>query len=498
MQARPYLMAWRLDGRKVVVVGGGSIGTAKVDTLIGSGARIIVVDPTPSARIIELGARGAVEIRRRRARPTDLVGATLLVAATGDSATNRRLKRWATLGGTIKGVVVNAVDDTSNCDVTVPAVVHRGPATVAISTGGSTPAGARFLREELTKAINEALPDSFEAVLEGAASARHELRETGRYHYDYPRWRQRFFEPAIDAARKGDHALIRATRDRFVETFAPARQSDSSADLSAIGGDLRPGRVTLVGAGPGGADLITVRGAKALAKADVVVYDRLVDPAVLELAPPAAERVPVGKAKGSGTTQEAINDVLISRAAAGSHVVRLKGGDPFVFGRGGEEVTSLGQAGIEVEVVPGISSSMAAPALAGIPVTDRRCAASFTVTTGHHADSSDPESTERWRALAATADTIVVLMAATTASAVARHLERGGRPDHEPVAFVHKAGSADQETVRTTLGAAAQTGCPFPSPTVMVIGDVVEVTSVARFEGGEAGVARVGPSLADR
>jgi len=168
---QPYLLAWRLRGRKVVVVGGGSIGTAKVETLLGTGAEIVVIDPTPSDRIEDLAAQGRVRAVRRKARPTDMCRAVLLVAATGDSAVNRRLRRWAKPWG----AVVNAVDDRENCDVTVPAVVRRGPATIAIPTGGATPAGARFVREELT-----ALVPSMRCAAGSRPSSRTRQRRYGR------------------------------------------------------------------------------------------------------------------------------------------------------------------------------------------------------------------------------------------------------------------------------------------------------------------------------
>jgi siroheme synthase len=183
----------------------------------------------------------------------------------------------------------------------------------------------------------------------------------------------------------------------------------------------------------------------------------------------------VGKGKGFGADQRGINAVLVERALQGRRVVRLKGGDPFVFGRGGEEVDACGAAGVPVEVIPGISSALAAPALAGIPVTDRRHAASFTVLTGHRAaDLPEPE------ALASMGDTLVVLMAATTAAEVCGRLLASGRPDIEPVAFVHAAGTADQQTFTTTLAQAATNGCPFPSPTVLVVGTVVECAPTRR------------------
>lgn len=228
------------------------------------------------------------------------------------------------------------------------------------------------------------------------------------------------------------------------------------------------GTVTLVGAGPGGSDLITVRGALALAVADVVVYDRLADPELLELAPAEARLVPVGKAKGSGMLQDDINALLVGHALAGANVVRLKGGDPFVFGRGNEEVDALAADGIECEVIPGISSALAAPALAGIPLTERGAAASFTVLTGHRVDDSDHD----WSALARSSSTLVVLMGASTSPSIATRLIDGGRASSEAVAVVHAAGTPQMRTALLDLDALRSRGCPFPAPCVIVIGDV--------------------------
>jgi uroporphyrin-III C-methyltransferase len=229
-----------------------------------------------------------------------------------------------------------------------------------------------------------------------------------------------------------------------------------------------PGRVTLVGAGPGGADLITVRGARALGRADVVVHDQLVDPEVLDLAPCTAERLCVGKTKGGGFGQDEINRILIEHASRGANVVRLKGGDPFVFGRGGEEVDEVRAAGLEVEVVPGLSSALAGPALAGVPVTHRGEAASVLIISGHRVGPTDYD----WQAVARAADTIVVLMAATTATVVADRLLRAGRPAGDPVAVVHRAGRADQLVTTFDLAALAGRSSPLASPCVVAIGTV--------------------------
>lgn len=244
--------------------------------------------------------------------------------------------------------------------------------------------------------------------------------------------------------------------------------SGTRRDLGDRPVDVAVGTVTLVGAGPGGSDLVTVRGALALAVADVVVYDRLADPELLELAPAGALLVPVGKVKGGGSHQDDINAVLVEHALSGSNVVRLKGGDPFVFGRGHEEIDALASVGVGCEVVPGISSALAAPALAGVPLTERGASASFTVLTGHRIDDTDHD----WSALARSSSTLVVLMGASTAPSIADRLVTSGRPADEPVAVVHAAGTPAMKTALVDLGHLIDQGCPCPAPCVIVIGDV--------------------------
>lgn len=453
------MLAWRLRDRKVLVVGAGPVAEGKVEVLRGTGADLVVVGPEPTPRIADLAAGGAVRLVERRVRRTDVIGARLVVAATGDRRVNVRVRRWSHR----VGAVVNVVDDPALCDVTFPAVVRRGAATVAVSTTGASPASARFLREE----IERALPSGVTDLIDEAASARRELRAEGRYRYDYPAWRQRLLEPGLAAVRAGGSGALGEIRRRFLAGF------DGPTAVAT-------GSVTLVGAGPGGLDLITIRGARALAAADVVVYDRLADPGLLELAPVAAERVPVGKTKGSGVGQDEIHRLLIERARAGFRVVRLKGGDPFVFGRGSEEVDAVTGAGIAVDVVPGLTSAVAGPALAGIPLTHRGTAASFTVLSGHRIADLD----HQWEALAASASTLVVLMGASTAATIAQRLRSAGRPGDEPVAVVHRAGYPDQRTVSTTLADLVRDGCPRPSPSVLVIGPVA---GRARRRTGTAG-----------
>ncbi len=226
--------------------------------------------------------------------------------------------------------------------------------------------------------------------------------------------------------------------------------------------------VWLVGAGPGDPGLLTVRGAEALARADIVVHDRLAERSLLDLAPPGAERVDVGKSPGGPVDQEDINDLLVARARAGLTVVRLKGGDPFVFGRGGEEAEALLAAGVAFEVVPGITSAVAVPAYAGIPVTHRGLSTSFTVVTGH--SRHGPDDPVHWESLARAGGTVVVLMGVAHRGEIARRLMAGGMASTTPVAAVRWGTRPDQRTLRTTLDDLA--GVELEPPVTLVIGTV--------------------------
>jgi len=229
--------------------------------------------------------------------------------------------------------------------------------------------------------------------------------------------------------------------------------------------------VYLVGAGPGDPGLLTRRGAELLARADVVVHDRLSEISLLELAPAGAERIDVGKSPGSPVAQEDINALLVERGRLGQEVVRLKGGDPFVFGRGGEEAQALAEAGLAFEVVPGISAAVAVPAYAGIPVTHRALSTSFTVVTGHSRHAVDDDID--WESLARVGDTVVVLMGVAHRAEIAGRLMKGGAPASTPVAAIRWGTRPDQRTVRTTLGELH--ACPLEPPVTMVIGKVASL-----------------------
>jgi uroporphyrin-III C-methyltransferase len=238
--------------------------------------------------------------------------------------------------------------------------------------------------------------------------------------------------------------------------------------------------VSLVGAGPGHPGLFTLRGAELLGRADVVVYDRLIAHELLELAPPGAELIDVGKNPGESSRQSDINALLVEHGRAGREVVRLKGGDPFVFGRGGEEAEALRKAGVAYEVVPGITSAFAAPAAAGIPVTHRTLSTSVTVVTGRVGDASAADTVD-WQALGNAGGTLVILMGVSERADIAARLIAGGRLPDTPAAVVHWGTATGQEVVRTTLDGLASVALPAPS--VIVVGPVAALELGSTAEG---------------
>jgi uroporphyrin-III C-methyltransferase len=255
------------------------------------------------------------------------------------------------------------------------------------------------------------------------------------------------------------------------------------------------GRVVLLGAGPGDPELVTLRGLRWLRRAEVVVYDHLVSPLLLEEAPPSALRIFAGKSRGNHCLpQSAINALLVHHADAGRLVVRLKGGDPFVFGRGGEEALACVAAGIPVEAVPGVSSAVAVPAVAGIPVTHRGLASSFAVVTGHE-DPSKPGRQVDWERLAGAVDTLVILMGVAALPEIARRLMAGGRDPETPAAVIHRGTTPAEEVVTGTLADIARRAVRLPPPSTIVIGDVVRLRECLHRV--DAGISAVHPALID-
>ncbi|HEX2053584.1 MAG TPA: siroheme synthase CysG, partial [Actinomycetota bacterium] len=441
-----YPVMLEVRGRRCVVVGGGAVGESKVRGLLSAGAEVTVIDPKPTGTLEDLAELGGVTLVRRAYRKGDLAGAFVAIAATDDGATNSEIFAEAQQ----ERVLLNAVDDSQYCHFAVPSIVRRGDLLLTLSTGGKAPALAKRLRKGLASQFGEeyaTLVDLLAEVREAALAVR---------DVDFDEWAARW-EAALEDDLIG---LVRAGRYGEVKDHV-WRHLNAEREPAA-------GHVWIVGAGPGDPGLITVDGRRALDRADVVVYDRLVDPSLVE----GKEAVYAGKTPGKhGPSQTDINQTLVRLAGEGRRVVRLKGGDPFVFGRGAEEAEALAEAGIGFTVIPAPTSAIAAAAAAGIPVTDRRFSSSVAIVTGH---CGGPREVD-WRALAGAVETIVVLMGLANAEPIAAELMAGGLSPSTPVAAIENGTRPDQRVVVTDLQnlpqAAAAAG--LGSPSLLVIGQVV-------------------------
>ena len=445
-----------LRGRRAVVIGGGAVAEQKVHGLIAAGAHVTLVSPETTPAVADLARRGAIELRRRPYRPGDLAGAWLAIAASDDRAVNEAA--WAEAERV--GVPLNAVDDLEHCSFIAPAIHREGDITVAVSTGGKSPALAVRLRQRIARLVGRAearlcallgelRPELAERVPD--ARARTAL------------WYEIVDSDVIEFVRRGD---VEGARRRIEELLGPHPLSPSPFG--------RGGTVYLVGAGPGDPGLITAKGLELLRSAEVVVYDRLVSPALVAAAPASAERVFVGKhPHETGTRQQDINALLVDRARRGRTVVRLKGGDPFVFGRGAEECEALRAASVPFQVIPGVTSATAVPAAAGIPVTHRRVASAFAVVAGHECDG---RSDLDWEALARM-PTLVVLMGLSALPDIVARLRAQGMAPDTPAAVIASGTLPEQRSVVGTLDDIADlvARAGLEPPVTVVIGEVVRV-----------------------
>ncbi|NJP33118.1 uroporphyrinogen-III C-methyltransferase [Micromonospora thermarum] len=423
MSPNPYPLGLRLAGRRVVVVGGGAVATRRVPALLDAGADVFLVAPelTPALRAHVDAAR--LHWARRRFAPDDLDGAWLVQVAVDDPIAAASVSAAAAE----RRIFCVRADDRAAATAWTPAVTRHGPVTVAV-LGGGDPRRAMTVRD----AIRDLL------------GARTEISRT----------------PAVAG-----------------EGPSPAAPP-ASAPPSPTGA---PGRVALVGAGPGDPELITLKGWRLLTEADVVVADRLVPGLLLDELRPDVELVDASKIPyGPSRAQEEINRILVDRALGGKVVVRLKGGDPYVFGRGGEELLACAEAGVPVTVVPGVTSAVAVPAAAGVPVTHRAVAHEFTVVSGHVAPDS-PASLVRWEHLAGLRGTLVILMGLKNLPVIAATLVAHGRPAETPAAVVQEGTTGAQRVLRSTLGtvAADVVAADLRPPAVVVVGDVVSVLAAA-------------------
>lgn len=426
----------KLDGRCCLLVGAGAVALEKIGTLLPTGLKLRVVAPEARAEIQALAREGKLEWVARAFVPEDVEGQFLVIAATDRPEVNEAVHRAAAERGTWS----NSVDDIPNCDFFFGSVVSRGDLQIAISTAGESPALAQRLRRE----IDEQLPEDLGPWLAELGKLRREVLAT------HPRGEER---------RLLLHAL--AQRQICASPLCETRELARKGREAAL-----PGTVYLVGAGPGDPELLTVKAVRLIEKADVILHDDLVPTAILDLAQPHAVVVNVGKRCGVKTiTQEEINALMIEHANAGRSVVRLKSGDPLLFGRAAEEMAALAEAGVPFEIVPGVSAAFAAAAAIGCSLTDRNWASSVIVSTGHHAQSHNRA------ALPALEDaTRVVYMPGRDMTLLAEEWMAAGLPAELPCAVVSRAAQAEQSVLHTTLGELGRAAAPAHAPSLLIAG----------------------------
>jgi uroporphyrin-III C-methyltransferase/precorrin-2 dehydrogenase/sirohydrochlorin ferrochelatase len=457
----------QLQGRPVVVVGGGRVAARKIELLRRTGAKITVVAPELLNQLQDLVAQGELQHVATVFSPAHVRGAVAVVAATGVSEVNASVS----VAAQAEHIPVNVVDDPAASTFIFPAIVDRSPILIAISSGGKAPVLARRVREQMEALLPARLGALARFMGERRKAVKGALRTTARRSF----WER--IVGGIVGARvfAGDEEQAGQDFERELRTTHLTR--------SAATGGRGLGECYLIGAGPGDPDLLTLRALQLLQQADVILYDRLVPAAVLERARRDAERVFVGKEAGNHTAQERINELLVHYARLGLRVARLKGGDPFIFGRGGEEVEVLTANGIPYIVVPGITAALGAAASANIPLTHRKLAQSVTFVTGHVLDDEALD----WQALARARQTVVFYMGVGHLPQIISKLRAAGAAADHPAAVLERATLPEQRTLRGTLETIvgiAQAADVKP-PALLIVGDVTALAAADSVIGSE-------------
>lgn len=453
----------KLQGGRVLVIGGGEIALRKARLLADAGAALRVVAPDVDGQLAALAREGGGEVLVRGYQAADLVGCRLVIAATDDPGLNAQVSADAQA----LSLPVNVVDAPALCTVIFPAIVDRSPLVIAVSSGGDAPVLARLIRAKLEAWI----PSAYGELAGLAARFRHKVKSL------YPDVNQRrgFWEtvfqgPIAERQLAGQGAEAERLLQAMVDG-APVQQG---------------GEVYLVGAGPGDPDLLTFRALRLMQQADVVLYDRLVAPAIIEMCRRDAERIYVGKRRADhAVPQDQINRLLVDLAQQGKRVLRLKGGDPFIFGRGGEEIEELAEQGIPFQVVPGITAASGCSAYGGIPLTHRDYAQSVRFVTGHLKDGT---SNLPWHDLVAPAQTLVFYMGLVGLPTICAELIRHGRAASTPAALVQQGTTRNQRVFTGTLADLPDLVAQHEvhAPTLVIVGEVVQLRDkLAWFEGAQ-------------
>ena len=447
---RYFPISLRLDGARVVVVGGGEVAARKVRLLRTANPVIAIVAHTLNEELAAAVATGELHALGRDFAPPQLDGARLVIAATDDTALNRAVAAAADA----RNIPVNVVDDPAPSSFTTPAIVDRAPLQIAISSGGAAPVLVRRLRER----IESMLPANYGRVAVFMQQRRQRAKEALGPGQRRALWERFLDGGGAEALLRGDEPAAQAQLDRLIAGSAPL------------------GEVYLVGAGPGDPDLLTFRALRLMQQADVVLYDRLLGDGILELVRRDAERLFVGKrASQHAVPQDEINATLVRLARSGKRVLRLKGGDPFVFGRGGEEIATLAAAGIPFQVVPGITAASGCAAYAGIPLTHRDYAQACIFVTGH--PRQDGTLTLPWTALAQRGQTVAIYMGLGSLAMLCGKLVEHGLPADWPAALIEEGTSMRQQVVAGTLGdlPARVEAAAIRGASLVIVGEVVRL-----------------------
>jgi uroporphyrin-III C-methyltransferase/precorrin-2 dehydrogenase/sirohydrochlorin ferrochelatase len=462
---RTFPIFINVERKRPLVTGGGELAAIKARLLLKRAKIVDVAAGGLGPELAELERAGRVTLNPGRPGIDQIRGRPLVIAATGDDDEDARVAAMARA----LGVPVNVPDKPALCSFVMPAIVDRGEVTVAIGTEGASPVLAQRLRAWLERELHPRL----DALARLAGEFREAVAETlpaGRARRKF--WEGVFDGAASEAALAGEDEEARRLIGEAIEAAAKAGTAE--------------GRVFLVGAGPGDPELLTLKAVRALKAADVILYDRLAGTAVFEHARREVELIPVGKSKGDHSVPQAkIQELMIERALGGQTVVRLKGGDPLVFGRAGEEIAALNEAGIEVEIIPGITAGLAAAASLQIPLTHRDISHSVTFVSGHEAGGDEPSFDHLdLAALGKGESTLLVYMGVSTAGIIAnRLLQAGWKPDC-PVIAVENASRDNERRVATNLAelAAAPERLQLNSPAILIFGEVAGLPTAGRVE----------------
>lgn len=455
----------KLSGQRCLVIGGGEVAARKVGALLRAQGSVTVISPELGAELSALVQDQRVTHIRKTFDPADIDGFNLII-----SATNRRdVNESVAASARARNIPVNVVDCPELCSFIFPAIVDRSPVVIAVSTGGASPVLARLVRARL----ETALPAAYGRLANLAESGRLRVKKAIP---DATR-RRRFWESTLQG---GLADLIFSGRDDEAQLhFDRLLESESSETPEGVG------FVSLVGAGPGDPDLLTLKALRTLQEADVIVYDRLVSPEIMRLSRTDAEKINAGKASSRHTLpQEEINQLLVRLAREGKKVVRLKGGDPFIFGRGGEEIETLMAEGIPFQIVPGVTAATGCAAYAGIPLTHRDHAQSVAFVTGHSREGLG--STVDWQKLVNPQQTLVVYMGLQALPQIRDQLIAHGCEPMMPAAIIEQGTTPHQRVVTGTLGDLYEkaTEAGIESPALIIIGRVVELQQkLAWFQG---------------